>query len=130
MVPWVKAEGNNSVWQLGDIVGCEGQLAVKADVDLELSKTTDGEAISRRSAGWSLGSKVPECLEGIFMLVTSVDGDVSVYASSHGGGLDIRVDGLDHAGLAVVAVGLTAVDPDRLGIIDGDGECCWRCYVL
>ena len=34
----------------------------------------------------------------------------------------IRIDGMHHALLAVVAVGLAAVDPDGLLVLDRDGE--------
>ena len=34
----------------------------------------------------------------------------------------LLVDHTSHAILAVIAVGLGAVEPDRVGVVDGDGE--------
>ena len=36
----------------------------------------------------------------------------------------LLVDHTSHAILAVTAVGLGAVEPDRVGVVDGDGEGC------
>lgn len=36
-------------------------------------------------------------------------------------GGDVRVDDADHASLAVLALG--AIEPDGLGVVDGDGVC-------
>ena len=48
------------------------------------------------------------------LLLGDVDGQ--------GGGRDIRVDGAHHAGLAVVARGLAAVEPDRGVAVDRERE--------
>jgi len=44
--------------------------------------------------------------------------------------MNVRVDGMEHAFLAVVALGLAAVCPDGLGVVDGDGKGDWGSDVL
>lgn len=45
-------------------------------------------------------------------------------------GWDSRVDGVNHALLAMVTIRLTAIRPDGLGIVDSDGECRWSSNIL